>query len=435
MNANPNLAFLETRERFLPVPTASILERILEDDRFSAVERGQFEALFRMIQARFHFEFLERVERLKALYDPFDPDRDTLPLRDPSPRDRDSQFAELKEAFQRLLVEGNYVELTREQLVACLESRNHLGLAVRVNLDEYQDLRVFYRGVRQQRRSFRAWTTLWRKQDRMLRVFSRVGLLVRTAKPRGDAVLLKLFKDVVVEDLQMTSPHVQLRMCLFDRLKLGSTVAGGLFAPILKVVMAAAISPMLLLIVVGGFVGALLKGVFGFLRCKTKYMQKLSTSLYFQNLANNVSALTRLIDAAEAEETKETLLAYFLLYVERDRDYTAEALDRRVEQWLRRQFDVDADFEVDDAVRKLIEKDLVVQRADGPPPGNGSGKPRPILKVYDLPTALRKLDTWWDDYFTADREGGQAADRLAEGNWPPFPEAVRPAPTMHRDAR
>ena len=62
---------------------------------------------------------------------------------------------------------------------------------------------------------------------------------------------------------------------------------------------AALLSPVVLVIVVVGFVGAFFKGVFSFLTSKTKYMQTLSSSLYHKNLANNVSALTRLVDAAD----------------------------------------------------------------------------------------------------------------------------------------
>ncbi len=429
-----SLDFLQTRERFLPVPTTSIIERILEEPRLSPPERDQFKTLIEMIQARFHFEFLAQVERLKVLYDPFNPDRDTLPLRELSEAEREAQFKELSARYRQLLVESNYVELTRDQLIACMESRNRLGLAVKVNLDDYADLRVFYRGIREEERPYRSWKTWWLPGLSTVRLFSRVGLLVRAARGGRDVVLLKLFKDVVVEDLEMTSPDVRIRMRLLDRLTIGSTVAGGLFAPILKL-LTAVFTPVLFLIVLGGLIAAFVKGVFSFLRCKTKYMQKLSSSLYFQNLANNTSALTHLVDAAEAEEVKELLLAYFILYVERNRDHTLEELDGRVEKWLREQFQIDVDFEADDAVRKLLEKDLMILRplGTGPagegegPQGKGAGTvrpeppvPRPVLKVYDLPTALRRLDRWWDNYFTAGDRGDPAGDRLADGGWPPY---------------
>lgn len=443
LEADSSLAFLETRERFLPVPAPLILERVLEDPRFSDEERDRFRMFLQMTQARFHFEFLDRIEHLKVLYDPFDPDRETLPLCHLSPDEREAQFAELKERFRQLLLGGNYVELSREQLAACMELQPFGGLAVRVDLDQYRDLLVFYRGLREEER----WRPLWyfplRKRCYTIRVFKRLALLVRTwddgegGDDGGDVVLLKLFKNVVLEDVKMITPRVRVQMRVLDKLKIGSTVIGSLFAPIFKLVMAAAFNTFLFVIVLAGCVGAFMKGVFSFLSSKTKYMQTLSTSLYFQNQANNASVLTRLVDAAETEEAKELLLAYFLLYVERDRDYTVEELDRRVEQWLRARFEVDVDFEVDDAVRKLIEKDLIVERVVEPAPA-ASGeapKPRRVLKVYDLPSSLRRLDEWWDNFFVGGDGGDASNDRLADGSWPPFPEGVERMPDPQPGSR
>jgi hypothetical protein len=419
MSEDATLDFLETRERFLPIQASAILERAVEDTRLSGEERDRFRTLFKMVQARFHFEFLDQVEQLKVLYDAFDPDRDTVPLRDLSPQAREAQFHELKERFQALLIEGNYVQLSREQLVACLELPSVLGLAVRVNLDEYKDLEVFYRGLGEDERRARLGFLPWQKRVRKVQVFKRVALLVRTVEKGEDVVYLKLFKNVVLEDVKMIAPRVRIRMQVFDKLKVGSTVVGGLAAPLLKLVMAAAFNTMLFIVVLGGCIGAFMKGVFGFLTSKTKYMQTLSSHLYFQNLANNVSVLTRLVDAAEAEEAKELLLAYFLLYVERNRDYTEEELDRRVEEWLLVEFSLNVDFEVADAVRKLQEKRLMVERpAEGPSAAPG---PRRVLKVCDLPTALRRLDESWDNYFSAGSEWQAADDRLADADWPPYP--------------
>ncbi|HUT91456.1 MAG TPA: DUF3754 domain-containing protein [Thermoguttaceae bacterium] len=445
MQADPSLAFLETRERFLPIPTPLILERVLEDPRFSDEQRDRFRMLVKMTQARFHFEFLDQIEQLKVLYDPFDPDRDTLPLCRLSPQGREAQFAELKERFRQLLTGGNYVELTREQLGACLELQPFGGLAVRVDLDQYKDLLVFYRGLREEERRWGFLLFPFCKRCRTIRVFKRVALLVRTVEDGEDVVLLKLFKDVVLEDVKMITPHVRVQMRVFDKLKIGSTVVGSLFAPIFKLMMAAAFSTFLFVIVLAGCIGAFIKGVFSFLSSKTKYMQTLSTSLYFQNQANNASVLTRLVDAAEAEESKELLLAYFILYIERDRDYTMDELDQRVELWLRARFDVEVDFEVDDAVRKLIEKDLIVQRVVEPAPvaaaketseteGPEGPEPRRILKVYDLPSSLRRLDEWWDNYFRANNGGDPSNDRLADGDWPPFPEGVRRNPDSPQES-
>jgi uncharacterized protein DUF3754 len=404
------LDFLESRERFLPVKADAILRKILATSDCSEEQQKQFCMFLDMVRARFHFEFVDEIHTFKRLYDPFDPDRDTQLLEEQSKEQREEAFAELRRRYALLVQGGNYVKLTREQLITCMESRNQLGLSVRVNLDDYEVLDVYYRGIRETTQSLRTWKTLYRNREVPVRMFSRVAILVRRrhhengVATAGDVVLIKLFKDIVLEDLEMTSPEVRVQMKLFDKIKVGSTVAGGLATPIIKLFTAAIISPVVLIIVAVGFVGAFFKGIFSFLTSKTKYMQTLSSSLYHKNLANNVSALTRLVDAAEAEETKELLLAYYILYSEKEHDYTMHELDERVEAWLHEHFNLPhIDFEVDDAVRKLTEKDLIEVR-DLPAE---DGTTRQVLKAYDLPTALHRLDHWWDAYFSPNSEEAQ----------------------------
>ncbi|MHB8897496.1 MAG: DUF3754 domain-containing protein [Thermoguttaceae bacterium] len=405
----PALDFLETRERFLPVKEEAILRRMLDGCESCPERRQQFCMFLDMVRARFHFEFVKEIDSLKRLYDPFDPDRDTQLLEELSEGQREESFAELRRRFESLLLRGNYVKLTRPQLLACLESRNEIGLSVRVNLDDYEVLDVFYRGIRGAGQTYRSWSTWFLERTIPVRMFSRVAILVRRRRPRKgnqparDIVLMKLFKDIVLEDLKMTSPEVRLQMKLLDKLKVGSTVAGGLATPMIKLFTAAIISPVVLLLVAVGFIGAFFKGVFSFLTSKTKYMQTLSSSLYYKNLANNVSALTRLVDAAESEEIKELLLAYYILYRRPDTGFTLEELDREVEAWLREQFQLtNVDFEVADAVGKLAEKNLI----EVCPETADDGTVRQRLKALDLPVALDRLDVWWDDYFSPNGKKG-----------------------------
>jgi len=450
------LDFLDVREQFIPFTTSAILKRVLNDPRFTPEEVKQFDLLFKMVGSRFHFEFLHEIEELKRCYEPFDPDPDTWFRAELTAAKAEECRQTLCDGIRKLLKDGNYVRLTDEQLKQCLQLQTHGGLAIRVNLDDYPELEVYYRGVREEQRHRRSWFTLFRKMPYRVRVLKRAAVLVTSVEksderlddrklasgePIDERVVLKLFKDVVIDDLKMMLPSPRPVMRLFDKIKVAFTVAGGLFPPMLKILFMAALSPMLLLVVMGGCVGALVKGFISFLARKTKYMQTLSSCLYFQNLANNVSALTRLVDAAETQESKELLLAYFMLYIERNHDYTMEELDERVEKWLFEQFGQDIDFEVDDAVRKLIEKDLMVEReVPAAAEGDETAGPRRILKVYDLQSTLRRLDEWWDEYYQANNVGDAADDRVAEGNRPPFsgeqvlrgPHAARTSPAETR---
>jgi hypothetical protein len=417
--------FLQTRERFVPVQASSLLDRMLADPRLSDEERHRLRVLFEMIGARFHFEFRHQLQRLKKDYEPFDPDLDTVQTASLSPEQRESRRADLVQAYRRLLLEANYVEVPRDQIIHCLEMQTHGGLLVRANLDDYREICLFYRGVREEERPMPRWwmpwpVFRWQFQTRKVPVFRRVALLVRSTASDEDFVFLKLFKNVLTSDVKMILPRVRIGMRLFDQLKIGSSVAGSLIATLWKLFTAVMLSSWLFLMVLAGLVGAAIKGVSGFIASRTRYMQALSSSLYFQNLANNASALTLLVDTAEAEELKEMLLAYFLLYVERDRDYTREALDRRIEQWLRDEFSVDIDFEIGDALRKLVDKGLIAER----------GEPCGTLKVYDLPTALRRLDKVWDEFFKYNGHTPPTADRLADATWPPPPHHLTRVPTQ-----
>ncbi len=432
----PGLQFLDRQEHFLPIQPAALQAKMLQDPRLSARERKLLGKLFEMIANRFHMEFHSRLEHVKGVFEPFDPDLDTQVAARPPSFDEAAQRRELAASFEQLLLDANYQEMPRERIVACTEFQANRNIVVRASFDDYADLRIFYRGVRREKRTYRPWSAPWRGKDQTVHVFARLALLVRVVKRQPEAVFLKLFKNVVAEDLEMLLPYVRIRMKLFDRLKIGTSVVGGLATASWKFWTAAVLSPWVLLVVVCGFAGACVNGVTRFVASKTRYIQKLTTSLYFQNLANNSSMLAHVIDAAEAEQCKELLLAYFLLYVERDRDFTQEQLDRRAEQWLASEFGVTVDFDISSAVQKLVDKELVVQRqrpaprgADGNPPGVtaaelGTRVGNAVLKVYDLPSSLCRLNEAWDDCFENGAVSPGGEHRLADADWPPFAEKV-----------
>lgn len=411
------LEFLEVPERFLPVTPAALVERMLADPRLSRREREQLTLLAEMVSARFHHEFRGRLERLKALYEPFDPDRE-LAGETLSADARQARRGELGDAVASLLYEGNYVELPPAEVVRCIEFQSQGGLVIKSDLREYDVLRVFYRGVRHETRMLRALHTPWRKTPEPIHVFSRVVALVGQRRNPTGQIHLKLFKNIVAEDLEMLLPSVRICMRWRDRLKIGSSMAGGLATAVWKAFTAAILSPWAFWTLLVALGGASLRGLFSFFSSKAHYMQALASNLYFQNLANSATAITALVDTAEAEEAKEFLLAYFLLYVERDQQYTAEGLDRRIERWLADGFAFRADFDAADAVASLCRKKLV-ERFDGP-----AG---PVLRAYDLDSALRRMDEAWDNfYFAGDRRAAED-DRLAE------PRTPSPAPPADGD--
>ncbi|MBR5627051.1 MAG: DUF3754 domain-containing protein [Thermoguttaceae bacterium] len=393
-----NLKFLDEREYFIPIRTEVLLDRILADTRLSSTERENFRILTEMLSNRFHFEYYKSLQEIKKTFVPFDPDREMLWEPDLSDQEKQEYGITLINKLRELLKLGNFTQLSQEQLNQCLHMQPYGGLSVSVDTSDFSEFNVFYRGIRKGERRFPKWK-FWKRQPVETVILKRVYVIACYKQEQGGNVIIKLFKDVPVENIKIIAPKVHLGLPVFDRVKIGGTVFGGLITSAYKLFVAAALSWVLFIMVLAGFLLALLKGVFGFMNSRTKYMQIYSSSLYDKSLSNNNGALTSLIYMVEEQEIKETLLAYYILYVEKDQNYTIPELDKAIETWLARQFNINVDFEIGDALRKLIEKDIIKQDA-AETAGHTS---REILKVFDLPETLRRLDEAWDHFYSYNR--------------------------------
>lgn len=385
-------AFLDDREHFLPFRVDVLLERMLLDARLDENDRKSFRVLRRLLGDRFHYEYHATLESLKNDFVPFDPDRETLGEPEYSPGELDEIRARLYESLRRVLRIGNYRELTPEQFAECLDMQPVGGLSVHVDTDDFDEFHVYYRGVRHREETERLFF-FWKRTIPLV-CLNRVFVIARFRPENGGRVLIKMFKDVPVENIKIIAPKVKLGMPMFARVKIGGSVIGSLVTPVSKLIFAFAMSWVYFLIILTGFLIAAFKGLMSFLNSRTKYMQVFSSSLYYRNLSNNNAALTTLLDAAEVQELKEALLGYFILYVHRDREMTMPELDAAVENWVEEQFDHRFDFEVDDAVRKLVEKEIVQVH-----PTSSKGSPE-RYRACELPDALQRLDRAWDEFNT-----------------------------------
>jgi hypothetical protein len=71
---------------------------------------------------------------------------------------------------------------------------------------------------------------------------------------------------------------------------------------------------------------------------------------------------------------------------------TEEQLDEVTERWIAGQFGHDFDFEVDDAVRKLVDMNIVQVTEQSPG--------QFVYSACDMYSALQQLDNDWDDFNT-----------------------------------
>jgi len=141
-----------------------------------------------------------------------------------------------------------------------------------------------------------------------------------------------------------------------------------------------------LIVGLGGLGGFLWRQFSKYKNRKIQFMKQLAENLYFKNLDNNAGVFHHLIDAAEEEECKETILAYYHL-LNASEPLSASQLDKCIEHWFNEKHQCALDFEMKDALKKLLRLQLI-EEIDGK------------YEAKSLSDACKQLDDLWDGYFS-----------------------------------
>ena len=386
------------REHFVPLRKADLVELLLGRPGLSSAEREALRRLFRLIEATFHFEFHARLEALKALYASFDPDSDTAE-REPLTTDDADRVEDFFRQLDELLARGNYRRLSRDDVTASLRVMGEWGLRVDLDFDVFERLEVYARGDRTLVRRRRRWRNGFRTSETELGVFRRlvVAFRLRPHKRLGQeadahTVFLKMFKDIPHHDLEMLLPGSRVRMSYVDQAKVALPTLSGLGMTGWKVLQGALTVAatgraglLAFLGLVGGTVGYGGKSLFGYMRTKEKYQLTLTRSLYYRNLDNNAGVLFRLLDEAEEQECREAMLGYFEL-LQAGEGRTAREIDAAAEQLLREAARLEVDFEIHDALQKLVRLGIVRHEGEK-------------YQAVAPDAAVRAMDRSWDAFF------------------------------------
>lgn len=409
-------------ERFIPVRQSDLVRLLDEAERLPPEDQERFRALAELLDAMFHFAFRSRLETLKDAYAPFAHDPDTRAVITYDDEDRARAQQQLLEGMEQLLEDANFERVEEAEIERAFEEESLLSVKVEVDLDEFEHLLVYRRGLTERQEEVESWRGL-RKRTVRFTNNERVLMLVTfrdeahwghrqddiDALPfEPGSTIIKLFQDVPSADIEMLFPNTQVRMRWVDKLLIGvpAFISGVI---ILTTKLATTIG--LLFLLVGFYVGmrdepvdldqatlitlgAGLGSVGGYLTRqftkfkarKMEFMKTLADNLYFRNLDNNAGVFHHLLDAAEEEEVKEAVCSWYFLRAA-GRPLTAAELDDAVESWFAEELDIDIDFEVDDGLEKLRHLGLVDEDDDR-------------LRAVPAEEALRRLDERWDGYVT-----------------------------------
>jgi hypothetical protein len=402
---------VKSDEHFIPLRKSDLIDRLCNLPELVAEEADSFRRLCQLLDATLHFEYHTHFEKLKDAYAAFDPDSDTESVGKLTENAKEARLDHLFDRFTWLLERANFRKLSSADWEAALAAASAHGLSLEVDIDFFDRLEMYSRGETTAVQVHRSWRNFHRLQRTEVPAFQRLVIVFRLRPGRRTAgkfdtqnVFMKLFKDIPKIDLEMLLPGTRVKMSLKDRVKIIMPTVSGMAISAYKAIkgalLAAAAGVYGIFAVLGVTAGYGMRSFYGYLQTKQKYQLNLTESLYYQNLDNNGGVISRLLDEAEEQENREALLAYFYLWRARDsqidselstsatRGLTADELDAQIEVFLGRELGRPVDFEVDDALAKLLRLGLVRQTKDQ------------RYTTLPISQALQTLDRAWDQYFT-----------------------------------
>lgn len=406
-------------ERFIPFRKQDIIEMCSQTlmDKESTVSFNQF---CQLLASVIHFDYHEKIETLKNNYAPFDPNTDTLQLKEYTSTQLEHCQTKFAKNFAEILNSANFEKVTEDDLQEALTEESLFKVRLEVEFEDFDQVVFYRRGESQKSETI---TSFWglRKQKITFTNYDRVAVYItfkdkkhfekqnkNIAGFEPGSTIVKLFQNIPKADLEMLFPNSKVRMRPIDKAIIGaSAVVGGTVVLITKLGASFILLGALLAFWLGlssksvemtqqhvitfglgiaVFTGFIFKEWSKFKNRKIKFMKALSDNLYFKNLDNNAGVFHTLIDAAEEEDFKEALLAYTFL-LNSAQGLNASNLDKKIEAWFKNQYNCNLDFEISDALTKLQDKQLVT--FDGE-----------VYKALSLVQAKKHLDERWDSIFT-----------------------------------
>lgn len=415
------------RDQFIPVRKSEIIAALVEERALSA-QAEDVRRFCQLLGSIYHFENYAGLEQLRDDYFHFNPEIGTQSQLGPSALA--DKRRDLAQTLNAVLKKANYEEISHQEV----EEAHNQRVQVRAPLDDYHLVQFYQRGRHSEKVDVRKWFGLRRNMidatvfDNVVLVVAVKALVEMTAKRqrkrvkvrdfKPGTILIKYFRNITASDLYMLLPQVRVVMSFADRLTIGLPAVAGAVPLLLNLLPALTV----LSLVVGYFLGLVpvvdndtmvksfgaltgIAAVVGFIltqrmkyqRRSLQYQKDISDHFYFRNVSNNSGIFDSLVGSAEDQEFKEAALAYFFLLMA-GAPLTQKELDDRIEDWLRVKYQLNLDFEVEDAVAKLERLELLERSGHG-------------LTVPPLKQALVKLDTIWDNFFPYANQAAESSTR------------------------
>ena len=402
-------------------------------------EQKQFQSFAEILNAYVHFKAQKNLELMKQSYAYFNPNQDHPVFPSLTQDEQTQQASILADTFKTVLFNANYEELTTQDIKKALMQSSLVPVNTQVNLEDYQRILLFYRGSSIKKATIKRF---YLKKQISFENYDHVAVLLEIkpqqyfldkekSKDKLDfkpgKIYLYLYKNIPYYDLELLFPNVKISMSLRDKLMLIIPALGAAIPMFIKILPALgllvgaialvvfgwnlegkfdvdvkdpkAIYPLLLASLsacaaLGGF------AVRQYIKYKSKrleFLKKVTDVLFFKSLDVSQGVLSTVIDSAEEEQSKGMLLVYYLLMQE-GKALDKKELSRSVAAWVKEQFSVDANINIEVALEQLMNLHA--------PSDSGEGKLAVVGKLADdqyqasnIESAKRIIDYTWDNVF------------------------------------
>jgi hypothetical protein len=389
------------RERFIPVTRFALLDRLTKTYLWPPGQAVDARRFFRYLDYWRQQQYFAVLLDLEQTYEAFSPDSDLLMTRSFSEDEREVLKHRVFEGVESLLVRANYERIDPSDVEVILTRESHYGLDLFVDMKAFERIAIFYRGASNQRYERRRIRKFLRKEEFDVPIFQRLFLIfklktfdarveemMREQKVSREAaekwvarrrahlppgvsdknIYLKLFKNIPRTDIEMVFPNTEVRFRPMDKLRLGVTAGGGLGMGAVGAAGKLALllsNPIAAMGALAGLGGIAARQAMGFLNQKQRYMIVMAQNLYFHTMADNRGVILKIASRGAEEDVKEEMLLYSVLAKEHATRADLPSIDLAIENYLTRTFGVKIDFEIDDALDRLIRDGIVTERPDG----------------------------------------------------------------------
>lgn len=390
-------------EHTILVRKGDLVKLILNDCGFDVSLKKNLALLMETLSSLLYMEFAKPLEAIKSEYYFFDPDSNYLPLitkathSDPSGLEPVASIDTLEAGFVKLLEYANFKRLTWENVHKWeQDSSKYWGLNVQIRQEEFDRLLMYYRGDTFVLRRPSKWWAPWKQDKVPTPGYSRFATFVKTKKKNHhdansvlpDHVFLKLFKDIPKSEIPMVFPGAKVRLNRIDQSMISYPIVTGIGLVFYNVIMSFLKVGIVALVGVTwplalAFGGYGYRSYYNYVTKRQNYDLRMIKNLYFQLLDSNSGVISRLMDEAEEQQSREAILGYYcLLKYAPEKGWASQQLDDFIELFFTQHFVKKIDYDIVDGIKKLQSLGLVEE----------SGM---LFKAIPIEDALKKLQAKW----------------------------------------